>query len=182
MRTPNRAIGLILIVIAFVSIWIFDLPTEYTGLSGSLIFLFVMAIPDYLLLQRDLKVQQIIKVKAIRWYNAWIYPAMWIFIFYNKSLHLTTVLTLIIITIYGILETVRLYHNYYALIDEGILDLDSRKLIITSSDITEIETTSDGLAIHTTKYRNDLELKADDVVIPEWDELVERLQSLKSDQ
>lgn len=115
----------------------------------------------------------------MRWYNAWIYPAMWIFIFYDESLDLITVLTLIIITAYGVLETVRLYYNYYVLTDEGILDLDSRKLI-AASDITEVENTSNSLAIHTTKYRNDLELKTDNVISPSWDELVERISKLES--
>jgi hypothetical protein len=177
---PNRTIGMIILVIVVVSIWVFDLPQEYMGFFGAMTFLLVMGIPDYLRLRKDLQNENVIKAKSMRWYNAWIYPAVLIYLFYDGSLDLITISTLVMLVIYGIFETIRLYHNHYAISDQGIMDLNSRKLI-ASSDITKVETTNERLAIHTTKYQNDLEFKSANLVSPPWDELVERIMSLQSE-
>lgn len=175
----NRAIGLILIVLAFASIWIFDLPTMYIGLIGSVIFLFVMSIPDYLRLQKELRSMNVIKVKAMRWYNAWIYPAMWIFLFFDSSLDIYTIVTLVMIAAYGVLETIRLYHNYYVVSNQGVMSLDDHRYIVKVSEVMGIETTENGIAIHTVKFKNHLELKSADVISPGWDEVLKQISTMK---
>jgi len=80
---------------------------------------------------------------------------------------------------YAVLYVTHHRFKTYRIENRGIRNLSNGELI-DSSTITSIKVEKAEIRIDTTKYQNDLVIKADVLHSPKWDEVVHQVQSVRS--
>lgn len=68
---------------------------------------------------------------------------------------------------------------YYQVTSDGVWNLHTQEQFIKPDRITGIRISQEEIAIDTTKYINDLQVKSKQLKSPRWEELAQRFMELK---
>ncbi|WP_421764941.1 hypothetical protein [Ekhidna sp.] len=175
----HRLFPLLLIGLTAVLSYVLDWPNELMNFSLSIILL-ASELFNFIKYQNQIKTANLIKLKSNDWLGGWVTIAFVVYWFSDEPMNVWNIAAIVGVIIYGILDSIQNFRAHYLINEEGIRDMYGKQLI-EASDITTTEFNSEQIAIHTTKYTNDLIIQSSKLESPSWDELTSELSKLSDE-
>ncbi len=158
----------------------FNVPNEIMNFSLATVLL-ISEIIQFLKYKQRTKNKKPIVFNTYNWLGGWVMVGFAVYWFSDELFNAWNVIAIAGVITFGVLESLQNYKLLYELNKEGFRNLSSN-ILIPASDITGVDFDENQLAIHTTKYQNDLILKSSNLKSPTWDELTSELSNLVRDK
>jgi hypothetical protein len=164
--TPNRLAILIIILIAILVGYIFDFSNELRNFALATAVL-GFEVYDFFTSRRRSQSAFTFKIWSTQWMFGGAFAMFLIFSFSDDLMNMWNVFALSETIAYGGLCVVTNRFTTYQVANDGIRNLNNGR-VIDFSIITAITINDNAIAIDTTKYQNDLVIKADVLYSPTW--------------
>ena len=169
---------LIAITVVLFSGYIFDISSEVRNfILASTILAFQVV--DPWMIRTQSRSAFIFKIWSTQWVIGIAFGFFLIYSFLDDQMNSWNRIAIAEAIAYGVLYVIQHRFTIYGIENLGIRNLSNGGLI-NSSTITNIKIEKTEIRIDTTKYQNDLIIKADVLHSPTWDELVHHIKSVRS--
>ena len=174
----HRFAILVFIVTAIVVGYVFNFPKELRNFCLATAVL-GFEVLDFFMTRTRSKNIFTFKIWSTQWMFGFGFAALLVFSFSDDSMDIWNVFAISETVVYAALYVARNRFTAFQLSNDGILNLNKGE-IIAYSTITAITISDSEIAIDTTRYRNELVIKADVLYSPTWSELVSNFPNLKA--
>lgn len=130
--------------------------------------------------RKQLNSDNLIILKSNDWLNTLPMIGFMIYWFSDEPMNIWNIAAILGILVYGTFQSIRHFRLIYEVNENGILDYRTNKLK-AMDEIQGVDFNSVKLAVHTSKFRNDLVILSKDVQSPTWEELTEKFSVLKKE-
>jgi hypothetical protein len=178
--TGSRIIILAFIISTVFTGYLFGFSNEIrnfclaTGVLG-------FEVVDFFTFRRRSNHTFVFKVWSTQWMFGIGFAFLLIYFFSDDLMNIWNVCAIGEIVVYATLYVARNRFSVYVCEQNGIRNLNNGE-VLDSSTITAIKVDDKSIVIDTTKYQNDLVVKADILHTPTWDELVSHIPKMKGQQ
>ena len=156
----------------------FDVPERYSYFGLGIVYLISELIYDRLFKKR-ITGEHIFILKSNVWIEPLIITTSLIYFFSIQPLNVWTITAMILLAHGGLSRMNRERKAYYQVTSDGVWNLHTQEQFIKPDRITGIRISQEEIAIDTTKYINDLQVKSKQLKSPRWEELAQRFMELK---
>jgi hypothetical protein len=175
---PHRFAILVIIVTAIIVGYVFNFPNELRNFCLATAVL-CFEVFDFFMTRTRSKNVFTFKVWSTQWMFGLGFAALLVFSFSDDSMDIWNVFAISETVVYAALYVARNRFTAFQVENDGILNLNKGE-IIAYSTITAITINDTEIVIDTTRYRNELVIKADVLYSPTWDKLVSNFPNLKA--
>ena len=174
----NALISVIILIILLVVPYKYDIPVYYSFFGLGIVYL-ISELIYVRAFNKRIAVPNVYVLNSHVWIGSLLSTGCFIYFASLEPHNFWTIAAMILLALGGLSKMNRERKAYYKATEDGVWNLHTQDHFIKPDQITGIRISQEEIAVDTTKYINDLQVKSKQLKSPSWDELTKRFLELK---